>query len=463
MANTVIQVKKSGETGNTPSDLNLGELAINYADGKLFYKDSLDGISYIENQDGFNTIIANSQIILATTPGETLVIDPGTNITFDVDTGNNSITINSTATGGGGSGEDNVARAIANSKTYIFYQDTAPTVANIHDQWVDSSTGTKFQNIDGTTPLWVELGPSYVGIAADDFWARETLNAVSLFANSSYTHANLSFSEANVATALAFSASNTAHAAFTYANTAITTSGGSITGQLNVAFSPATTVNSAIQVTAANTKGGTGYADFLTATNASGGATNPNKYFRLTSDGKLEVVNSAYSATLFGLDNSGNLQIAGAFTPTTWTAGQVIKDTMLDNTQFTVNTTTVATSGTDTDFITYSYTPVSSSSYLIIHVHVGNYNAGDTTGTGIDSYISRIKVDGAEITYSRQYTRDSYTFRTGTLFPLTGRYTNSNTTAKSITVGVRRDSADDNISITNSSTALWMRITEIAR
>lgn len=37
MANTVIQIKGSGVTGNVPSTLQPGELAINYVDGKLFY------------------------------------------------------------------------------------------------------------------------------------------------------------------------------------------------------------------------------------------------------------------------------------------------------------------------------------------------------------------------------------------------------------------------------------------
>jgi hypothetical protein len=136
---------------------------------------------------------------------------------------------------------------------------------------------------------------------------------------------------------------------------------------------------------------------------------------------------------------------------------------MLSNTELTVNATTVATSTSDTDFITYSYTPTSSSSYLIIHVHVGAYSATEATGGGTDSYFSRIKVGGNEIVYSRQMTRSNESGRTGNLFPLTGRYTNSDTTAKTITVGVRRDSADDNITIVNSATALWMRITEIAR
>jgi hypothetical protein len=85
------------------------------------------------------------------------------------------------------------------------------------------------------------------------------------------------------------------------------------------------------------------------------------------------------------------------------------------------------------------------------------------SGSGSDSYFSRIKVDGNEITYSRQSTRSADTFRTGVLFPLTGRYTNSSTSAKSIVVACRRDSADDSITIVNSSSSMWLRITEIAR
>ena len=52
MANTTIQLKYSTVTGNTPSQLEYGELAINSADGKLFYKDSSDNIDFIENFQG---------------------------------------------------------------------------------------------------------------------------------------------------------------------------------------------------------------------------------------------------------------------------------------------------------------------------------------------------------------------------------------------------------------------------
>jgi hypothetical protein len=175
-------------------------------------------------------------------------------------------------------------------------------------------------------------------------------------------------------------------------------------------------------------------------------------------------LNESGGAVKAAIDTSGNLATTGFIYAGAWRAGQVIRDTMLNNSEFTVNNTTVATSTTDTTLLTYSYTPTSSSSYLIIHVHVADYRAAsDTGGAGTDSYFSRIKVDDAEIVYSRQMTRSGEGFRTGSLFPLTGRYTNSDTTAKTITVGVRRDSADDSITVTSSATALTLRITEIAR
>lgn len=52
MSNTVIQLKYSTSSGNTPTTLEYGELAINLADGKLFYKDSNNQIEFIENFQG---------------------------------------------------------------------------------------------------------------------------------------------------------------------------------------------------------------------------------------------------------------------------------------------------------------------------------------------------------------------------------------------------------------------------
>ena len=170
-------------------------------------------------------------------------------------------------------------------------------------------------------------------------------------------------------------------------------------------------------------------------------------------------LNETGGAVKMAIDTSGNLVMTGFIKANAWRPGQVINDIILSNTEVTISTTTIATSNSDTDFLTYSYTPLSATSYLVIHYHLASFSFEG--GTGNDSYFSRIKVDGGEITYSRQSTVNGN--RTGVLFPLTGRYTNSNTTAKSIVVAARRDSADDSITIVNSATSMWLRITEIAR
>lgn len=87
----------------------------------------------------------------------------------------------------------------------------------------------------------------------------------------------------------------------------------SVAGNAVITYTPATTVGYGITVNAANTQGGTGYADFLRATNTSGGATNPNKSFRLSSAGALEIINSAYSATLLSLSDAGALSVPVAY------------------------------------------------------------------------------------------------------------------------------------------------------
>ena len=53
MAN-VIKIKSSGTSLNAPTSLEFGELAINYADGLLFYKDSSNTIVSFDISGAFN-------------------------------------------------------------------------------------------------------------------------------------------------------------------------------------------------------------------------------------------------------------------------------------------------------------------------------------------------------------------------------------------------------------------------
>lgn len=103
IANTAIQLKKSGSSGNTPVNLSYGEIALNYADGKLFYKNWLNNIDFIENQDTFGSINANSTLVIATTPTDVLSIQPGAGVEVVANATSKTITISSAAADSAGS------------------------------------------------------------------------------------------------------------------------------------------------------------------------------------------------------------------------------------------------------------------------------------------------------------------------------------------------------------------------
>jgi hypothetical protein len=110
MPNTVIQLKKSSTPSSIPSDLANGELAINFADGKLFYKNTAGFIAEISGgggSDSFSTINANGTLVVADDPNDVLTLIAGSNINIVGDAINDTITISAT----GGSGNDDIAIA----------------------------------------------------------------------------------------------------------------------------------------------------------------------------------------------------------------------------------------------------------------------------------------------------------------------------------------------------------------
>lgn len=68
-----------------------------------------------------------------------------------------------------------------------------------------------------------------------------------------------------------------------------------------------------LYISGSNTKGGASYLDFLYVDNTGGGS-NPKKYFRIDGNGSWEVINNAYTQTIFSLDDTGNLTINGTLT-----------------------------------------------------------------------------------------------------------------------------------------------------
>lgn len=92
-----------------------------------------------------------------------------------------------------------------------------------------------------------------------------------------------------------------------------TLTGLTASGAVSVTYTPGSTTGSAITATGKDTQGGTGYFDFFKATNTTSGVTNANKTFRLTSTGTIEIINSAYSATLLSLSDAGYLSVSGDY------------------------------------------------------------------------------------------------------------------------------------------------------
>ena len=87
-----------------------------------------------------------------------------------------------------------------------------------------------------------------------------------------------------------------------YTGTVTTTGNG-----INITYNPSAASGAAIQATGKDSQGGTGYFDLLKATNTTTGVTNGSKSIRLSSTGQLEIVNSAYSSTIFTLSDAGAL------------------------------------------------------------------------------------------------------------------------------------------------------------
>jgi hypothetical protein len=144
MSNTIIQLRKSSVPNEIPSDLEFGEIAINYADGKFFYKNSTNQIVSFSgtatgNVYSFATINANGSFITATATNSILAISNGDNIEIAGDIVNDIITIsanlksvfdvanaafNTANTGGAGS---------SNSFTTIAVPGQSNIVASIND------------------------------------------------------------------------------------------------------------------------------------------------------------------------------------------------------------------------------------------------------------------------------------------------------------------------------------------
>lgn len=94
MANTTIQLKRSGTTSNVPTSLEYGELSLNYADGLLYYKNSTGQIvSFSSGTNSFGTVNANGTFVVSDIQGDILDLVAGSGIIITGDAVTDKITI----------------------------------------------------------------------------------------------------------------------------------------------------------------------------------------------------------------------------------------------------------------------------------------------------------------------------------------------------------------------------------
>jgi len=257
MANKVL-LKKSSVGARAPitSDLDYGELALNYADGKLYYKTSGNAI------DLFPSLTAT-----ATLTNKTLT----------------SPTINSGALSGTFSGAITLSDTTASSSTTTGALKISGGLGVAGSIYADKIYAVN--NGAGTNV--------YVG---DDVVLGDInqANTLGLRGQQDASQAYIVFGNANNTNYIGRSGSNPLQ----------------VTGQFKVDSGTITGGSAvAMQIAGYANKGGTGYHDFLSVTNGYGSATNASKWFRLNSTGNLEIINSAYTANIFTLTDGGQLSV----------------------------------------------------------------------------------------------------------------------------------------------------------
>ena len=152
MANTVIQLKRSAATGNVPAytDINYGELALNYADGKLYYRTVSDTVSSIFTPNIYQTVNVNGTLLVPTSATEILSLQPKNSITLTANTITDTIEIGETLTGnvvlnsGGTITGDLTVQGSTKSLDSEMYSSNT-TIATVSETTIDSFAAASYR------------------------------------------------------------------------------------------------------------------------------------------------------------------------------------------------------------------------------------------------------------------------------------------------------------------------------
>lgn len=169
----------------------------------------------------------------------------------------------------------------------------------------------------------------------------------------------------------------------------------------------------------------------------------------------VKELNESGGAELWSIDREGIVYRSA------WAVGETINTRMYNYSDLGMSATTTISSTSYATFATITYTPKSSSSYIWIEFSC-TYNIA---GAAADDFWSNIEVNGSEIVNANQVWVNGAGggTRSGVLFPLAARYTNSGTAGIAVSIRAKRGTSDDNGTIYGNVSSGYMRIQEIGR
>jgi hypothetical protein len=170
----------------------------------------------------------------------------------------------------------------------------------------------------------------------------------------------------------------------------------------------------------------------------------------------VKDLNESGGSEIWSIDRTGVVYRTG------WDIGEVIQTRMYNYSDLSMDATTTVGITSYVRIANINFTPKSSTSYIWIEFNA-NFDFSD--GSTSDDFWSNITVDGTEIAAINQrfVNASGGGSRSGVLFPISARYTNTSTSGIAITVQAKRGTADDSIRVYGSSTSGYMRIQEIGR
>jgi hypothetical protein len=171
MANT-LKLKRSSVSGKVPTtgDLQLGELALNTFDGKLYTLKNNGTASVVELSGGAGVTDGDKGDITVSSSGAAWTIDNDVVTYAKLQNVTTNRLLGRSTAGSGDAEEISVGTGLSLSagtlsatssggQNYTF-SSTAPGSPTAGDEWLDSSSGTLFTYVnDGNSSAWVELSP----------------------------------------------------------------------------------------------------------------------------------------------------------------------------------------------------------------------------------------------------------------------------------------------------------------